>query len=89
MTPLHLAAMKSQTGVVKFLLEHGAFPNCKSASGMTPLHSAAMAGNLEIVKDLLQYHAEVNPRDHDGETPLRLTRSDDVRQLLISYGGKE
>ena len=69
-TPLHWAARKGKTEVVKLLLEHGANVNAKDRFGNTPLHLAAWKGKTEVVDLLLTNGADINAKNNDGETPL-------------------
>ena len=52
-TPLHMAAAKGHTEVVKLLLAKGAQPDVKAKDGSTPLHLAAEGGFKDIVELLL------------------------------------
>lgn len=74
-TPLHSAVAddSSSTDVddlVKMLLDSGADPNAKSASGGTPLHTAGFTGNVTVVRMLLEAGADANATDGKGFTPL-------------------
>lgn len=54
-----LAAHSGFTGLVKFLLEHGADPNA-APNGFTALHEAIMRRDEEMVAALLEHHADPN-----------------------------
>jgi ankyrin repeat protein len=69
-TPLHEAALKGQTAVVKFLLAHHAEVNTCDMYGQTPLFDAAMNGHMEAAKLLLLDGADINIKDNEGQTPL-------------------
>lgn len=71
-TPLHLAAVQGQTGIINYLLNNGASTKVQDNTGTTPLHEAVRYGQLEIVKILIQNGANVNARDSLGKTPLLL-----------------
>jgi ankyrin repeat protein len=58
-TPLHYAAGKNHTGVVRLLLQHGADRAAKDRTGATPLHRAAAHGFAGAVRLLLGDGAEV------------------------------
>ena len=52
------------------LLDAGADPNVRNASGQTPLHWAVTGATPAIVAALLGAGADPNARDEDGTTPL-------------------
>lgn len=69
-TPLHLAVLAKQSGIVRLLVLSGANLLSRSRGGNTPLHLACQIGNLECAKALLDpismvehaYHIQVNRR---------------------------
>lgn len=69
-TPLHVAAERGNTEVVKLLLEAKADIDPKDDDGKTPLHWAVHSGRSEAVKVLIEAGADINARDNDGNTPL-------------------
>jgi uncharacterized protein len=71
-TPLNSAAAGRHTDVAHLLLDSGADPNARQASGWTPLHSAAHAGNLELVDLLLARGADAAAANDDGATVLSM-----------------
>ncbi len=56
------------------LLDAGADPNARSASGGTPLHTAAFTGDLTMVRTLLAAGASPPVEDERGRTALDLAR---------------
>ena len=69
---LHLMAQRNDVAAVKWLLDHGADPNGRWASGgadVTPLHLAASRGHADMVRLLLAAGADPSIRDskHDSD----------------------
>ena len=92
-TPLHWAAQKGHTDIVKALLQAGAEVDAKDEYGYTPLHWAAESGDLATVKALVTAGAEVNATVtaglYKGCTPLHLATQHgkgSVTTLLIDNG---
>ena len=80
-TPLH-SAVADDTGaaakeIVRMLLDAGADPNARSASGGTPLHTAAFTGDVTMIRLLLAAGASPVVEDDKGRTPLDLARERD------------
>ena len=73
-TPLH-SAVADDAGsevdeLVRMLIDAGADPNARSASGGTPLHTAGFTGNLAVTEMLLAAGADPEATDAKGLTPL-------------------
>ena len=69
---LHVLAKRGDATAVKWLLEHGAFPDVRWTywdADVTPLHLAAAHGHAEVVRLLLDAGANPRLRDtkHDGD----------------------
>jgi Carboxypeptidase regulatory-like domain/Ankyrin repeats (3 copies)/Ankyrin repeats (many copies) len=86
-TPLLLAAADASEAVVRVLILNGADLNAQNKKGRTALMLAAEAGNMENVKALLESGANANMQSKKGETAWSMTSAEDIRQVLISYGG--
>ncbi len=69
-TPLHIAALQNQAGIVEFLLTQQPDIDPKNNSGETPLNIAAKRGYTELLRLLLGHRADVDATDNDGKTPL-------------------
>ncbi|XP_077869448.1 uncharacterized protein LOC102810115 [Saccoglossus kowalevskii] len=64
-TPIHFAASRGHTHILKWLLSHGG--GCEPDSlGGTPLHDAAEHGQLESLHVLVEFGCDVNIEDKDG-----------------------
>ncbi|MEO8028221.1 MAG: ankyrin repeat domain-containing protein [Bryobacteraceae bacterium] len=87
-TPLMNAAAYGSAAEVKSLLDHGADPHAKNASGATALHFAVM--DEAKVRALLNKGADVNVTTRQGRTPLQAAAAIDgganVVRLLLDKG---
>src|ERR1041385_7320396 len=71
--PLIQALASGEYAKAKALIEKGANPNAKDASGVTPLMWAADQEQPEIVEMLLARGAKVNEKDRGGTSALLTT----------------
>ena len=62
-TALHYSAAAGDMEITDFLLEHHAYIDCESPSGMTPLMIAAREGKEEVVQQLLAAGADASLKD--------------------------
>jgi len=89
-TPLHMATILGQTGIVRYLIERGASTKAKDVSGATPLHEAIRYGRTEIAKYLLDAGADSNAQDSLGKTPMLIITPQDSRAelytMLLEHG---
>jgi ankyrin repeat protein len=71
-TPLHSAAKRGKTDVVKLLLKRWPKGTMeKDTNGNTPLNLAAAAGKTEVVRLLVEaWPAGMRKKNNDGNTPL-------------------
>jgi ankyrin repeat protein len=52
------------------LLDHGADPNVREASGFTPLHAAAQNDDVEMIRALLLAGADLTMKSANGKTAM-------------------
>jgi hypothetical protein len=71
-TPLIVAAISGQLGVVRCLVEAGAGVNLCDGGKYTALHWAAFYRHPLIIATLLDAGAEINVTQNSGDTPLAL-----------------
>ncbi|KAL8917418.1 MAG: hypothetical protein Q9172_005857 [Xanthocarpia lactea] len=89
LSPLHLAAMRSHSGVVELLLEHARVDEL-GPNDETPLRIASDKGYTEVVDLLIRARAKVNARDKKRmSTPLHKAAANGdeaMVDLLIRHG---
>jgi ankyrin repeat protein len=67
-----LIQVEHQVAIVKWLLAHGASPDCQDSFSNIPMHEVARRNNVAIAQALLEYHSPLEPENNDGETPLHM-----------------
>jgi ankyrin repeat protein len=88
-TPLHRAARRGDTKVVRLLIDMGAEVDAKDGTGKTALHRAADIPSPETCRILVSAGAGVEVRDEFGLTPLHLAAiapSADACRVLVEAG---
>ncbi|NWX65204.1 ANKE1 protein, partial [Promerops cafer] len=88
---LHLASMKNDIEMCRFLLEHGAQPNVHDKMGCTPAMKAAELGYEVILELLAKANADMNAVDNEGKGILFYCLSPTARhshclQIALEYG---
>jgi ankyrin repeat protein len=86
-TPLHIAARRGDSNLIKAFLDAGANPNSVDADGQTPLGQAIESGHLEIAKALLA--AKADPNRFTKRSPLMIAihqKDADAVELLLTAG---
>ncbi|XP_009092040.3 ankyrin repeat and EF-hand domain-containing protein 1 [Serinus canaria] len=87
----HVAAMKNDIEMCRFLLEHGARPDVRDNMGCTPAMKAAELGFEAIVEILAKANADMTAVDNEGKGILFYCLSPTVRhthclQIALDYG---
>jgi ankyrin repeat protein len=89
-TPLLLSATKGNYEIVQYLVQQGALPDEQGPAGRTALLAACIGHsgyiNPDVVSFLVKYSTNVNQKDQSGKTALDYASTDEIRQILISYG---
>jgi ankyrin repeat protein len=83
MTPLAQAAWSGRVSLVKYLRDFGADVNTTDLKGDTPLHYAVQLSHHYLIECLVMEGASILKRNFEDNSPLDLSRSDDIRELLI------
>ena len=83
---LHDAALEGDVERVRQLLDQGADPNRKNATGYTPLQLAARSGRSASVEALLDAGAELDVRDSHGNTPLGMSMFSTTGDAVATVG---
>jgi len=89
LSPLHLAAIRGDTGIIRLLLRAGADIDLVTLpTSSTALHQACGYSQYEAAKVLVEAGAKVNEKDKYGQTPLSCVaawvRSDKIGSRLTS-----
>ncbi|KAM9364432.1 nuclear factor NF-kappa-B p100 subunit isoform 2-T2 [Pholidichthys leucotaenia] len=97
-TPLHLAIIHQQTGVVQHLVhtllssQQQNILNTTNHLQQTPLHLAVITRQLKVVEVLMRAGADPSTVDKDGRTPLHLAAlagDTSVLRILLAHLGED
>ncbi|XP_005525496.1 PREDICTED: ankyrin repeat and EF-hand domain-containing protein 1 [Pseudopodoces humilis] len=88
---LHLASMKNDIEMCRFLLEHGAHPDVHDNMGCTPAMKAAELGHEVILELLAKANADMTAVDNEGKgilfyCLLPTARHSHCLQIALEYG---
>ena len=83
-TPLHYAASKGHTAMMRLLIENDAYIDAESPNGTTPLMMAAYYASPNAVKLMLEEGADPLLRNQDGQTAVDMALVKD-KKLSAQY----
>ena len=83
-TPLHYAASKGNTEMMRLLIDNDAYIDSESPNGTTPLMMAAYYATPKAVKLMLEEGADPTLQNKDGQTALDMALSKD-KKLSAQY----
>ena len=84
MTPIMIAALRNNPGIVAALIKFKAKVNLSNpSSGMTALHYAAKANASESIRALLKSGANKKLKDKKGRTPLVIAKLAKAKQAIV------
>ena len=83
-TPLHYAASKGHTAMMRLLIENDAYVDAESPNGTTPLMMAAYYSSPNAVKLMLEEGADPLLKNQDGQTALDMALVKD-KKLSVQY----
>ena len=83
-TPLHYAASKGYSGMMRLLIENDAYVDAESPNGTTPLMMAAYYASPNAVKLMLEEGADPLLKNQDGQTALDMALVKD-KKLSVQY----
>jgi len=83
-TPLHYAASKGHTEMMRLLIDNDAYIDSESPNGTTPLMMAAYYATPKAVKLMLEEGADPTLQNKDGQTALDMALSKD-KKLSAQY----
>ncbi|PNP54418.1 hypothetical protein FNYG_15628 [Fusarium nygamai] len=87
--PLHAAARRGNTDVLRFLIDEGWDCEATISTKGTPLHVAVQSGSMEVVEMLLgEFHCDVDAVDVDGDSPIHCARDAGIVKTLLRFKAK-
>lgn len=83
-TPLHIASIRGNLGVIQAVLMAGADINAKDIDGNTPCHFCAEYGHRDCLRYLLHRHPSLFSKNKEGYSPLDAAVSTEILQVSCS-----
>ncbi|CAD5123709.1 unnamed protein product [Dimorphilus gyrociliatus] len=84
-TPLHHAANKGNSQMIRSLIKNGAAGWLQDENGKTPLHITSARGFSQCMKILLKSGSVVDSRTYENLTPLHMVANEEVCKLLLEH----
>ncbi|CDW89321.1 protein kinase domain containing protein [Stylonychia lemnae] len=85
-TPFHLACIRGDEFIIRYLLDHSASPHVVDRDGCTPLHYLCETENHEMVKVLLPIcGASKDVRNRFGKKPADLIQDREFKKVLRNF----
>ena len=87
-TPLHIAALESQTHAGMLLIAWTKDLDQIDLEGFTPIHLASLSQNYRLVRNLIIRGARADLEDSKGDTALDIAinrGSQDIAEILVRY----
>ncbi len=85
-TAIVIAANGAKAEVIKALIDAGADVRLSNKQGQTALMNSAANGDIESVRVLIQAGSDVNAKNKDGETVWNQASTDEIKELLVTFG---
>ena len=82
-TPLHIASIRGNLGVVQAVLLVGADINAKDIDGNTPCHFCSEYGHKDCLRYLLLKHPSLFSKNKEGLSPLDVAVNTEI--LSVSF----
>ncbi|KAI1424143.1 ankyrin repeat-containing domain protein [Xylaria sp. FL1777] len=96
LSPLHMAAKKGSSRIIRMLLQHNSDCNERDSEGLTPLIHAVIGGNEEAVLLLLENGARIDYAHWDDNRPCSsaihwavLKRRESVLRVLLDHASSD
>jgi ankyrin repeat protein len=91
-TPLIVASLQGHIDILNYLVQQGAYIDEPGPEERTPLMYAILGTKQDkkqlIVEELINNGADVNLTDKYKRTALDYCKEEELKQLLIQYGGE-
>jgi ankyrin repeat protein len=80
-TPLHIASIRGNLGVIQAVLMAGADINAKDIDGNTPCHFCSEYGHKDCLRYLLLKHPSLFSKNKEGLSPLDVAVNTEILQV--------